>query len=157
MSAEHLSGSDLDRLGRAILDSPAEAIVYADRDGVIRYWNQGAERIFGFDAAQAVGRSLDIIIPERQRERHWHGFDDVMRTGRSRYGAGDLLAVPALTRDGTRISVEFTIVPFADEHGVLHGMAAILRDVTARFDELKALRRQAASADGRGGDESAAS
>lgn len=134
----------LNRLGRAVLESQAEAIIYSDREGAIRLWNAGAERVFGFTAEEALGQSLDIIIPERQRARHWEGYDVVMASGQSRYGAGDLLAVPALTKDGRRISVEFTIVPLKDESGAMLGMAAVLRDVTKRFDELKALRRQAA-------------
>ncbi|HYG85564.1 MAG TPA: PAS domain S-box protein, partial [Azospirillum sp.] len=121
------------------------AIIYSDREGAIRFWNAGAERVFGFTAAEALGRSLDLIIPEKQREPHWKGYDAVMRSGQSRYGSGDLLAVPALTKDGRRISVEFTIVPLKDDSGAMLGMAAILRDVTKRFDELKALRRKVAA------------
>ncbi|CAO3428859.1 PAS domain-containing protein [Azospirillum doebereinerae] len=132
----------LDRLGDALLHTAADAIVYSGKDGRIGFWNAGAERVFGFTAAEAVGQSLDLIIPERQRPRHWEGYDAVMATGESRYGKGDLLSVPALHKDGRRLSVEFTIVPVHDEAGAMIGMAAILRDVTARFEELKALRRQ---------------
>ncbi|MBK3799166.1 PAS domain S-box protein [Azospirillum brasilense] len=139
-----MTENDLQRLGLALLNSPAEAIAYSDRDGVIRFWNAGAERVFGFTADEALGQSLDIIIPDRQRQRHWDGYDQVMKTGESRYGSGDLLSVPATRKDGTRISVEFTIVPLKDADGTMMGMAAVMRDVTARFDELKALRRQAA-------------
>lgn len=139
-----MTEDDLKRLGLALLNSPAEAIVYSDRDGLIRFWNAGAERVFGFTADEALGQSLDIIIPDRQRQRHWDGYDQVMKTGESRYGSGDLLSVPATRKDGIRISVEFTIVPLKDADGTMMGMAAVMRDVTARFDELKALRRQAA-------------
>lgn len=139
-----MTEEDLQRLGLALLNSPAEAIVYSDREGLIRFWNAGAERVFGFTAEDALGQSLDIIIPERQRQRHWEGYDEVMRTGVSRYGSGDLLSVPALRKDGSRISVEFTIVPLKDAEGTMMGMASVMRDVTARFEELKTLRRQAA-------------
>ena len=81
-----------------------------DRDGIIRLWNPGAERMFGFTGAEALGRSLDIIIPENLRARHWQGWAHAVATGRSRYGAGELLSVPAMTADGRRISVEFTIM-----------------------------------------------
>lgn len=128
-----------------IVRAAADAIIYADAEGVIRFWNAGAERIFGYGAADAVGQSLDIIIPERLRARHWEGFHQVMKTGKSRYGAGDLLAVPAQRKDGTRISVEFTIVPLHDDAGGMLGMAAILRDVTQRFNEVKALKEQLAA------------
>ena len=121
-----------------------DGILYSDQDGVIRNWNGGCERIFGFTAAEAVGQSLDIIIPENLRDRHWTGFRETMRTGKTRDGAGELLAVPALRKDGSRISVEFSIVPFKDEAGRLVGIAAIMRDVTKRFEEMKALRKAAA-------------
>lgn len=130
----------------ALLASPADAILAVDRAGTIRFWNPGATRIFGFAGSEAVGASLDIVIPENLRARHRQGFDRVMATGETRYGEGDLLAVPAITRDGGRISVEFTIVLVRDEGGAVVGMAAILRDVTARFEEMRALRRRVAAA-----------
>jgi PAS domain S-box-containing protein len=128
-----------------VQDAP-DAIVYADAEGVIRYWNSGAQRIFGFSATEAVGQSLDIIIPENLRARHWEGYRAVMRSGTSRYGAGDLLAVPGVHKDGRRISLEFTIVPVRGADGRLAGIGAILRDVTKRFDEMKELRRRLAAA-----------
>ena len=133
-----------DELSAALMASNADAIVAADAQGVIRFWNPGAERVFGFTAADAVGQSLDLIIPERQRDRHWRGYHEVMRTGQSRYGDGDILAVPGVRKDGTRISLEFTIVPLRDGSGGLTGMGAILRDVTTRFNELQTLRKKLA-------------
>jgi PAS domain S-box-containing protein len=127
-----------------LLASMSDAVVYSDADGRIRYWNNGAERMFGFGAAEAVGQSLDLIIPVALRGRHWDGYNKTMRTGATRYGAGDLLAVPAIRKDGSRISVEFTIVPFHDEAGGMMGIAAIMRDVTKRFEEMKVLRKRAA-------------
>jgi PAS domain S-box-containing protein len=141
--SENVSGT----LARAILASAADAIIATDRDGVITVWNPGAERIFGYRAAEAVGQTLDIIIPERLRQAHWRGFAKVMETGQSRYGDGDLLSVPGLRRDGQRVSLEFTIVPVRDTDGGITGMAAVLRDVTARFEETKALRRRLAELD----------
>jgi PAS domain S-box-containing protein len=134
---------DEDLIARAILWGP-EAIVAADRDGVIRFWNAGAERIFGFTSAQAVGRSLDLIIPERLRARHWAGWRQVMATGQSRYGAADVLAVPGVRQDGTPVSVEFMLQPVRDAAGQVLGLAATIRDVTERFTELRELRRQVA-------------
>lgn len=129
---------------RLLVRSMSDGLIYADADGLIRYWNEGARRIFGFDEAEALGQSLDIVIPEPLRERHWAGYARTMRTGESRYSAGALLAVPALRRDGTRVSIEFTIVPFQDPTGRMIGMAAVIRDVTERYAELKALREQVA-------------
>ncbi len=136
---------DLDRFCRTLAREAADAVIYADAAGLIAFWNKGAERIFGFSEAEALGASLDIIIPENLRKRHWDGYNVTMRTGKTRYGTGDLLAVPALRKDGTRISIEFTILPFHDEAGRVLGIAAILRDVTKRFEEMKTLRRELAA------------
>jgi PAS domain S-box-containing protein len=133
-----------DFLARLVADSP-DAIVYADAGGRIRYWNAAATRIFGFAESEALGARLDLIIPERLRGRHWEGYDKVMGGGESRYADGALLAVPALHKDGGQISIEFTILPLRDAAGALRGIAAFLRDATARFDEIRALRRELAA------------
>jgi PAS domain S-box-containing protein len=122
-----------------------DAIVHANAEGHIQVWNAGAERIFGFTEAEALGQSLDLIIPEALRPRHWEGYRTTMATGQSRYGAGDLLSVPALRKDGTRISVEFTIIPFQTAQGEMEGICALMRDVTARFEETRALKRELAA------------
>jgi PAS domain S-box-containing protein len=139
------------RLADAVLSTVSDAIVAADKDGIIRFWNPGAERIFGYTSADAVGQSLDIIIPQGQRQRHWQGYRQVMATGESRYGRGDVLAVPATHKDGGRISVEFTIVTLRNENGAMAGMLAIMRDVTTRFEEMRALRHRLADATRGGG------
>lgn len=141
MPSEALPGDFLDRLVRECPD----AIVYADAGGVIRFWNASAARIFGYDEAEALGASLDLIIPERLRARHWLGYGEVMQGRASRYGEGALLAVPARRKDGSQISVEFTILPVRDPAGALLGIAAFLRDATARFEEVRALRRELAA------------
>ena len=128
----------------SILAAAADAIVATDREGVIRIWNPGAERIFGFSAEEAIGQSLDIIIPEALRARHWEGYRKVIESGTSRYGEGDLLSVPGLCRNGERISLEFTIVPLHDDAGGITGMAAVMRDVTKRYNETKALKQKLA-------------
>jgi len=128
---------------RFVRDAP-DAIIYADAQGLIQFWNRSAERIFGFSEAEALGKTLDIIIPESLRGRHWQGYRATMQTGNTRYGVGETLAVPAMRKDGQRISIEFTILPFRDDAGRMVGIAAILRDVTARFEETRALRRQLA-------------
>lgn len=146
MSAEpaHPETAPADFAQRLVAGMP-DAIVHADAQGTIRVWNQGATRIFGFTEAEAVGQSLDIIIPTGLRTRHWDGYRLTMVTGQTRYGGGDLLSVPALRRDGTRISVEFTIVPFTDATGRMEGICAIMRDATARFEETRALKKQLAA------------
>jgi len=132
-------------LSRALLAAAGDAIIATDRDGVIRFWNPGAARIFQYAKEEALGQSLDIIIPERLRARHWSGYRGFMETGRSRYGDGDLLAVPGVRRDGTRLSLEFTVVALKGADGAIEGVAALMRDVTARFEETRELRRKLAS------------
>jgi PAS domain S-box-containing protein len=129
----------------ALVANMPDGVVYSDREGIIRYWNHGAERMFGHPAADAIGKSLDLIIPEGLRARHWEGFNETMRTGQTKYGGGDTLSVPAIRKDGKRISVAFTIVPFHDDKGAMAGMAAIMRDVTAQFEETRALRKEIAA------------
>jgi PAS domain S-box-containing protein len=139
---------NLETLAAGIIAGAPDAILYIDKAGIIHVWNASCERIFGFTTAEAVGQPLDIIIPANLRERHHKGHAETMRTGHTKYGSGDLLSVPALRKDGTRISVEFSIIPFRDAGGAITGMAAIMRDVTKRFEEMKALRKAAASATG---------
>ena len=132
----------------AIVAAAAEAVIASDSDGIIRIWNPGAARIFGYTEAEALGQSLDIITPERLRARHWDGYRKTMATGQSRYGEGALLSVPGIRKDGRQISLEFTIVPLRDEQGSMTGIVAVMRDVTVRFAEMKALRERLAKASG---------
>jgi PAS domain S-box-containing protein len=123
----------------------ADGVVYADAAGRIRFWNGAATRMFGYSADEALAGTLDLIIPERLRNRHWQGYREVMGGRPSRYADGALLAVPALHKDGRQISVEFTILPFHDASGAIVGIGAIMRDVTARFEEVRGLRRELAT------------
>lgn len=136
----------LDQLAAAVLSTSSDAIIAADKDGIVRFWNPGAERIFGYANGAAIGQSLDIMIPERLRKRHWAGYQHVIETGESRYGHGDILAVPGIREDGTGISLEFTIIPLRDGAGELTGLIAIMRDVTARFEEMRDLKRRLSEA-----------
>jgi len=135
-------------LAARIVEGSSDAILFTDRQGVIRLWSGGAERIFGWTAAEAVGKSMDLIIPERLRPRHWENWDRVMETGVTRY-ATDTLAVPALRKDGAPLSIEFTIQLVRDESGTIVGPAAIMRDVTARFVREKELRAKVKELEGR--------
>ncbi len=129
-----------DRLCREIVGGISDAVVFADREGIIRLWNAGAERVFGYTAGEALGRSLDLIIPEPLRKRHWEGYFRVIETGVTRYGA-EPLAVPGIRKDGSRISLEFSIALLRDGAAVT-GAAAVLRDVTARWLREKELRER---------------
>ncbi len=136
----------------AILSAAAKAVIASDSEGIIRIWNPGAARIFGYTSDEAIGRSLDLITPERLRKRHWEGYRQTMATGESHYGEGALLSVPGVRKDGRQIALEFTIVPLRDAQGAMTGMVAVMRDVTIRFTELKVLRERLAKAtEGRAG------
>ncbi|MGW6772588.1 PAS domain-containing protein [Streptomyces sp. NPDC055037] len=119
-----------------------DGLVIVDRAGLIRYWNRGAERIFGFSAAEVAGRDLDVIIPEKHRQRHWDGFVAAMAAGTSKYGDDDLLAVPALRADGSTVSIEFSVVLLTDSEGNASHVGAVIRDVTARRAQEKEVRRR---------------
>ena len=134
-----------DEFCRTLLENAPDAIIYADVGGMIRFWNRGAERLFGYTEAEVLGHSLDVIIPEALRKRHWDAYAETMRTGTTRYGAGDVLAVPAVRKDGTRVSIEFSILLFRSREGHMLGAAAILRDVSKRFEETRALRSELAA------------
>jgi len=131
--------ADRDWLYRKIVEESPVAILFADREGRIRLWNAGAEAQFGFPAKEALGQSLDLIIPERQRARHWEGWEKVMATGVTRYGR-EVLAVPAMRKDGSRISIEFNIVLLRAPTGEILGAAALIQDVTARWQREKEMK-----------------
>ena len=127
-------------LARRIMDGSPDAVVVCDRTGTLRYWNAAAARVFGVRASEAVGASMDLIIPERLRARHWAGWKTAMQTGGSRYGEGQLLAVPALHKDGRQISIEFSIRLLKGANGTVEWVVAVIRDVTERHRCEKELR-----------------
>jgi PAS domain S-box-containing protein len=125
-----------------ILDGSPDAVLICDRAGIVRYWNVAAERVFGFSVTEALGASMNLIIPERLRVRHWAGWEAAMTSGVTRYGEGQLLAVPAVHKDGRQISIEFSIQLLKDADGQIEWVVAIVRDVTDRFLREKGLRAQ---------------
>ncbi len=124
-----------------IVQESSDAIMFSDRQGIIRLWNHGAERMFGYAASEAVGQSLDLIIPENLRGRHWDGYYRVMESGESRYST-EMLSAPALRRDGTRISTEFSMVMVKGDDGSVLGVAAVIRDVSTRWQREKELKER---------------
>ena len=135
-------------LARAVVTATPEAIVVCDADGTIRLWNEGAQRVFGYSSPEAIGQNLDIIIPAKLRQRHWDGYHKTMATGQTRYG-DKLLSVPAMHRDGHRLSIEFSVALLQDDDGHLIGISAIMREVTERRNEERALRGRLAEAEAR--------
>jgi PAS domain S-box-containing protein len=134
----------MDRLLKQMINNAPDAILISDRAGVIRFWNNGAEQMFGHTAAEAVGQSLDLIIPENLRSRHWDGYWRVMASGETKYKTG-LLSAPGVRKDGSSISLEFSMVLLHDEAGDMQGCASIMRDVTERWKKEKELKGRLAA------------
>jgi PAS domain S-box-containing protein len=126
-----------------LVEALGDAVIICDCDGVIRLWNAAAERLFGFTPAEALGSSLDLIIPEHLRERHWAGFTRTMATGQTRY-QHDLLRVPAMHKDGRTLSIAFTVGLFLAAQRRLTGLVAVIRDETKSFAEERDLRKRLA-------------
>jgi len=143
---------DLDRLVAAVGD----AIVATDASGAITLWNPAAERMFGFPQGEALGKSLDLIIPERLRTRHWDGFHKTMLTGQTKYGT-DLLRVPAVDKGGRALSIAFTVALLHSADGKPAAIAAVIRDETTRFNEERSLRKRLAELEAKLAERSAAS
>ena len=131
-----------------LVATAGDGIVVADAKGHIVLWNAAAERIFGFTAAEAMGQTLDIIIPERLRQRHWEGYHKTMATGQTRYGA-DVLRVPAVRKDGSALSIAFTVSMLYGADGKVSGIVSIIRDDTARWDEERALKKRVRELEGK--------
>ncbi len=128
---------------RSLVSAIGDAIVVSDADNNIIYWNPAAERMFGHSRDQAVGRSLDMIIPERLRKRHGEGYRKTMETGVTKYGT-DVLRVPAMHRDGSSMSIAFTVAMLYAPDGKVNAVAAVIRNETTRFSEDRQLRKRLA-------------
>ncbi len=135
---------DRNWLYQKIVEESPIAILHADREGKIRLWNSGAEAMFGYSAGEALGKSMELIIPENLRARHWEGWTRVMETGVTRYGR-EALAVPAIRKDGSRISIEFNILLLRAPTGEVLGAVGTIQDVTARWQQQKELRSRLAA------------
>ena len=133
------SSIDFEQLVRNMGD----AVVVSDAQGAIVVWNDAATRLFGFSEEEALGQALDLIIPDRLRGRHNEGYAKTVATGITRYGTS-LLKVPALHKDGRQLSIAFTVALMTGAEGEVQGVAAIIRDDTARFNEDRAMRRRIA-------------
>jgi PAS domain S-box-containing protein len=124
-----------------LVQAIGDGVVVADPSGKIIMWNPACERIFGFSQAEAMGQSLDIIIPQRQQQRHWDGFTKTMETGQTRYG-NDVLRVPAVHKDGHSISIAFTVALLPAPEGKVGAIVAVVRDESKRFAEDRELRKK---------------
>lgn len=134
-----------ERLFKSIVEQAPEAVIFADPGGVIRVWNAGAQALFGFSAAEAIGNSLDLIIPERFRRAHWEAFDRAIANGHTRLGS-QVRTTRSIHKDGRKLYVELSFGLVADDTGRIAGALAVGRDGTARYLEERALREKLASA-----------
>ena len=130
-------------LFQAIVEQAPDAIIFADRDGAIRVWNRGAETVFGYCAAEVLGNSLDVIIPERLRRAHWDGFRRAIDTGQTKYG-NRVLTTRSVHKNGTKMYVDLSFGLVRDGAGTVAGALAIGRDCTARYLSDGALRARVA-------------
>jgi PAS domain S-box-containing protein len=128
---------------KELVEVIGDAVVVCDAGGAIIVWNPAAQRIFGFTESEALGQSLDLIIPERQRQRHWDGYHQTMKTGETRYG-NDVLRVPALHKEGKPLSIAFTVAMLHTPDGKVSAIIAIVRDETARWTEERVMRTRLA-------------
>ena len=136
------AGIDLEALVAALGD----AIVVSGADGNITLWNAAAERIFGYTRAEALGESLDLIIPQRLRQRHWDGYDKTMASGITKYGT-DVLRVPAVDKQGRSLSIAFSVALLHGTDGKVASIAAVIRDETSRFNDERALKKRLTEAE----------
>ncbi len=126
---------------KQLVESIGDAVIASDPSGAINLWNPSATRMFGFTEAEALGKSLDIIIPQRQQQRHWDGYHKTMETGITKYG-NDVLRVPAVHKDGHTLSIAFTVAMLHTPDGKISAIVAVVRDESARFAEDRALKKR---------------
>ncbi len=127
----------------ALVQAIGDAVVVCDAQGAIVLWNPGAQRMFGYSEAEALGHTLDLITPERLRARHHDGYSASMKSGTTKYGH-DLLRVPAVNKAGQAMSIAFTVAMLHDSHGKVNAVAAVIRDETQRFTDERALKKRVA-------------
>ena len=139
----NIESNTVENLSGDILRSMPEALIFADLEGIIRMWNPGAETVFGFTAAESIGQSLDLIIPERLRKAHWEGFNKAVARGGTIPGRTSLIT-RSLHKSGEPIYVDMSFAMVKNQAGQMLGSMAVARDATARFLEEKNLRRQLA-------------
>ncbi len=130
-----------------VVEALGDAIVVSDASGAITLWNPAAERLFGFTQVEALGNTLDLIVPERLRERHWAGYRRTMASGETRY-AHDVLRVPAVHKDGRALSIAFTVGLLYGPQREVTGIVAVIRDETSRYTEERKLRQRIAELEG---------
>jgi PAS domain S-box-containing protein len=128
-------------LFRAIAEQAPDAIIFVDTKGVVRFWNESAKAVFGYSADEALGRSLDLIIPERLRRAHWDAFQRAIEIGQTKLGR-QAFATRAVHKDENRLYVELSFAVVKDMAGTVAGALGIARDITSRYVSDSALRER---------------
>ena len=126
---------------QALVTSVGDGIMASDAQGLITLWNPACERMFGFTQADALGKSLDLIIPQRQQKPHWDGYHKTMETGITKYG-NDVLRVPAVHKDGHTLSIAFTVSMLHNPDGSVSAIVAVIRDESVKFAQERALKKR---------------
>jgi PAS domain S-box-containing protein len=126
---------------QALVTSVGDGIMASDAQGLITLWNPACERMFGFTEADALGKSLDLIIPQRQQKPHWDGYHKTMETGKTKYG-NDVLRVPAVHKDGHTLSIAFTVSMLYNPDGSVSAIVAVIRNESVKFAEERALKKR---------------
>ena len=126
---------------QALVDGVGDGVMASDAKGLITLWNPACTRLFGFTEAEALGKSLDLIIPQRQQKPHWEGYDKTMATGITKYG-NDVLRVPAVHKDGHTLSIAFTVSMLHNPDGSVSAIVAVIRDESVKFAQERALKKR---------------
>lgn len=132
-----------DNLFQAIVEQVSDAIIFADRQGVIRLWNAGAKAVFGYSPEEVIGRNLDVIIPERLRPAHWEAFDKAVETGSTKYGR-QVMVTRSVHKTARKLYVDLSFAIVRNHTGEVVGAVAVARDATERYLSEAALRKQVA-------------
>jgi PAS domain S-box-containing protein len=133
-----------------LIDAVGDAVIAADSSGAIVLWNPAAVRMFGYTREEAMGRSLDLITPQKHQKRHWDGYYKTMETGQTKYGH-DVLRVPAVNKGGNALSIAFTVALLHSQDNKVSAIVAVIRDETDRFAEERHLRKRLTELESAGG------
>jgi PAS domain S-box-containing protein len=138
-----MSTAEQTSLPEALIEHLADAVIFADRDGVIQLWNPGAQAVFGYSADEVLGRRLDVLIPERLRPSHWTAFDVAIATGKMKHGR-ESMTTRSMHKDGRDLYLDLSFALVKDASGDVRGAVAVARDVSSRFRAEKESRRRIA-------------
>lgn len=114
-----------------IVADVGDALIYIDDQGVIRVWNAHAAALFGFSAQEALGHSVDLIIPAHLREAHWRGFERALQRGT--VSRAEVRTTRGLHKDGRKLYVDMSFSIVKNDAGQALGSTAMARDATNRY------------------------